>query len=252
MPRVAREKSCTGIYHVMLRGINRQAIFKDDQDRERFIDTVARYKRETGFELYAYCLINNHIHLLIKENQTELSQVMKKIGTSYAYYFNWRHGRNGHLFQDRYKSEAVENDKYLYVVIRYIHQNPVKAGISNMEEYQWSSYNHYINEKVIVDTDHFLDMFDKDRRLAINKYINFMNELNEDKCLEIEEYKRLTDEKVLDVIREIGNLENISDICSLDNDRVDEILRKSKEIEGISVSQISRLTGINRPRIIKL
>jgi len=252
MARTAREKSSTGIYHVMLRGINRQDIFEDDKDRERFIDTLARYKRETDFNLYAYCLMDNHVHLLVKETEIELSKIMKKIGTSYAYYFNWKYGRNGHLFQDRYKSEAVENDAYFHVVIRYIHQNPVRAGISGIGEYKWSSYNYYMRAGGILDKDFFLDMLSKDRDLAIKRYIAFMNEPNEDRCLEIDDRIRMTDEEVQNVVKEIGKLENICDIQSLDVVKRNEIIRKVKSIEGISVLQISRVTGINRAVIIKL
>ena len=236
----------------MLRGINRQDIFEDDEDRERFIGTILRYKKEAGFQLYAYCLMNNHVHLIIRENDMELSKVMKRIGTSYAGYFNWKYGRSGHFFQNRYNSEAVENDSYLYLVIRYIHQNPVKAGICCMEDYKWSSYNCYIDEGSIIDKDLFLDMFDDDRKLAINKYIALMNEPNNDTCMELNERMKLTDEKVREMIKEFGELDSVSDIHSLDEKRRNEILRKSKEIKGVSVLQISRVTGIHRTKIIKL
>lgn len=251
MPRLARERSSTGIYHVMLRGINRQVIFIDVEDRVRFLETVARYKKETGFELFAYCLIDNHIHLLIKENQTELPAVMRKIATSYANYFNCKHGRSGHLFQDRYKSEAVEDESYFYTVIRYIHQNPVKAGISGIEAYKWSSYNDYINEGFIIDKGYFLDMLDVDRKSAVKKYISYMNEPNEDKCLDTQANKKLTDDEVCHVIKLIGKLGSISDIHRLGSDRINEILRRAKEVEGLSVLQISRVTGINRSKIVK-
>jgi len=134
--RGAREKSGSGIYHIMLRGINQQDIFEDDEDRQRFIKTLGRVKKETDIEIFAYCLMNNHIHLLIKEKNDEVSKIIKKIGTSYVYYFNWKNERSGHLFQDRYKSEVVESDEYLYTVIRYIHHNPVKAGLSGLADYK--------------------------------------------------------------------------------------------------------------------
>jgi len=252
LPRVAREKSSTGIYHIMLRGINRQDIFEDDEDRERFIGTILRYKKEIGFQLYAYCLMNNHVHLIIRENDMELSKTMKRIGTSYASYFNYKYGRSGHLFQDRYNSEAVENDSYLYLVIRYIHQNPVKAGICSMEDYKWSSYNCYLDEGSTIDKDLFLDIFDSDRKLAIDKYIALMNEPNNDICMELSNRVRLTDEKVREMIKVFGELDSISDMHSLDEKRRVEILRNLKEIQGVSVLQISRVTGIHRTKINKL
>lgn len=251
MSRRAREKSYSGIYHIMIRGINQQDIFEDDEDRQRFIETIERVKKETDIEIYAYCLMNNHIHLLIKEKNDEVSKIIKKIGTSYVYYFNWKNERSGHLFQDRYKSETVENDEYLYTVIRYIHQNPVKAGLSGLADYKWSSYNNYINKHGIIDTEFFLGMFGNEKEEAIKRYEGYMKQTNEDKCLEMEEQIKLTDEKARESIKEIGSLINISDIQKIDVESRNRILRKVKEIKGISIFQIHRVTGINRNAIIK-
>ncbi|WHH56940.1 transposase [Petroclostridium sp. X23] len=253
MPRVAREKSSTGIYHIMIRGINQQDIFEDDQDRQRYLQTLERFKKETNFEIYAYCLMNNHVHLLMKENELEISKLLKKIGTSYVYYFNCKYQRNGHLFQDRYKSEAVESDSYFHTVIRYIHQNPVKAGLSSIQDYKWSSYNSYMskNEKSIVDTEFFLRILSENKDTAIKKYIEYMKVPNDDKCLEIDKRVKLTDEKARDIIKEIGNLTNIWDIQKLDIEKRNSILKKAKEVEGMSILRISRVTGISRPAIRK-
>ena len=129
MPRQARKKSNSGVYHIMLRGINRQLIFEDDEDMQRFIETLKRYKDECGYSLYAFCLMGNHIHLLLKEGEEPISTILKRIAGSYVYWYNWKYGRSGHLFQDRFKSEPVEDDAYFLTVLRYIHQNPVKARI---------------------------------------------------------------------------------------------------------------------------
>ena len=129
MPRQAREKSSSGIYHVMLRGINRQNIFEDDRDRQRFIETILYYKTISNYELYGYCLMDNHIHLLIKEKDESISKAIKRICSSYVYWYNQKYERCGHLFQERYKSEVVETEGYFLTVIRYIHQNPIKAGL---------------------------------------------------------------------------------------------------------------------------
>ena len=169
MPRTAREKSESGIYHIMLRGINQQNIFEDEEDNKKFIDILERYKTEIDYKIYAYCLMGNHVHLLVKEGKEELSNTMKRIGTAYVYWYNWQYGRKGHLFQDRYKSEAVENDRYFLTVLRYIHQNPIKAGlVKDIETYEWSSYKEYIGEKGIVDTDFVLSMWDTDRDKSVS------------------------------------------------------------------------------------
>jgi len=128
VPRTARTKSKSKIYHIMIRGINQQNIFSGDEDYEKFIAIFSKYHKKSEYEIYAYCLMGNHAHLLIKEGKEALSHAMKRIGTSYVSWYNWQYNRKGHLFQDRYKSEPVEDDVYFLTVLRYIHQNPSKDG----------------------------------------------------------------------------------------------------------------------------
>ena len=98
MPRSARKQSKTGVYHIIIRGINKQDIFYDDEDKSVYLDRLSRYKNECLFELYAYCLMSNHVHLLVKETDKSISMIMKKIGTSYVYWYNNKYNRIGHLF----------------------------------------------------------------------------------------------------------------------------------------------------------
>ena len=125
MPRQARKRAESGIYHVMLRGINQQRIFEDEEDNQRFLQILRECKEIGGFMLLAYCLMGNHVHLLIKEGTESLEQIFKRIGGRFVYWYNVKYQRVGHLFQDRFKSEPVDTDAYLLTVIRYIHQNPV-------------------------------------------------------------------------------------------------------------------------------
>jgi putative transposase len=127
MPRGPREKSGSGIYHVIVRGINRQDIFHDEEDYTHYLEAMSRAKSIGKFEIYGYCLMSNHVHLLLHEKEETISSVMKRIGVSYAWWYNKKYDRAGHVFQDRYKSETVENDEYLLNVLRYIYKNPVKA-----------------------------------------------------------------------------------------------------------------------------
>ena len=127
MARLARERSNSGIYHVMVRGINRQSLFEDDEDRQRLIQTIGVYKSISNYDLYGYCLMNNHIHLLMRETREPISQAIKRISSSYVHWYNLKYKRCGHLFQERFKSEVVETNAYFLTVLRYIHQNPIKA-----------------------------------------------------------------------------------------------------------------------------
>ncbi len=153
MPRQAREKCESQIYHVMLRGVNRQQIFEDEEDSVCFLDILAECKQISEFELYAYCLMGNHVHLLLKVQNEPLEQIMKRITTRYVYWFNAKYERSGHLFQDRFRSEPVENEQYLLTVLRYIHQNPVKSGICHaVADYEYSSYREYVGAVRMIDT----------------------------------------------------------------------------------------------------
>ena len=131
----------------MIRGINQQDIFTDDEDDEKFLVILDHYRQKIELEISAYCLMGNHVPLLLKEGEEPLSNTIKRIGTSYVYYYNWQYDRKGHLFQNRYKSEPVEDDAYFLTVLRYIHQNPLKAGLTNnIASYLWSSYKEYIHK----------------------------------------------------------------------------------------------------------
>ena len=128
MPRAARIKSSSGIYHVVLRGINRQRIFEEDEDYAKYLNIFKSCRKQCSAKLYAWCLIPNHIHLLLKENNVPLSHIFRKSGSGFVYWYNAKYSRTGYLFQDRFRSEPVEDETYFPTVVRYIHLNPVNAG----------------------------------------------------------------------------------------------------------------------------
>ncbi len=247
MPREKRKRSETGIYHVMLRGIDGGKIFIEDEDKQQFKDAVMKAKERGQFLLYGYCLMNNHIHLLIKEKE-EIGISIKRITVSYVQWYNNKYGRSGHLFQNRYKSEVVEDDTYLLVVLRYIHQNPAKAKITNTaKEYKWSSYNQYINgfnnKKAEIDIDIIKSYFsDQDN------FEKYMNEINNDKCLEYVEKKKYTDEQLMDEIRKKYKIEKIK-IMNI-NQR-NSLIYNIKQETGASIRQLSRILGLGRGIIEK-
>jgi len=251
MPRTTREKSKSGIYHIILRGVNKQIIFEDEEDAERFIQTLADYKEKSGYKIYGYCLMGNHVHLLIKEEKEELGIVLRRIGASFVYWYNWKYDRTGHLFQDRYKSEVVEDNNYLLTVIRYIHQNPLKAGLAKeILEYKWSSYSEYLGKNRIIDCDFVLDIFNKDREKAISMFTEFHKKRNNDNCLDIKENKRLKDNEAIEIIKDICNIPHCIDLQKFEREERNRYLKALKE-EGLSSRQIARLTGISRGIILK-
>lgn len=137
--RVARKQSEFDIYHVISRGTSQQIIFEDRADYEEFLKLLEAETKEGDFELYAWCLMSNHVHMLVHATLEVMALRMRRLLGTYAMYFNKKSGRVGHLFQDRFLSEPVYNDAHFLTLVRYIHQNPVKARIADVNQYQWSS-----------------------------------------------------------------------------------------------------------------
>ncbi|GBF35633.1 transposase [Desulfocucumis palustris] len=256
MPRQAREKSRTGIYHVMSRGINGQEIFNDDKDRLKYLETLYREKLEKSIEIYGYCLMGNHLHLLVKEDEKGLGAVMKKIGTRYARWYNWKYKRRGYVFQDRYRSECVNDDAYLLTVIRYIHLNPTRAYLVNKpESWKWSSCGAYYGMQEypsnLTETALILGIFSADRNAAVSKFMKYMEEANSDKCLEHEEIQRKTDEQVREEILRLMQCQQIQNIQSMSKEARNNLLRDVKAIEGTTYRQLARILGISTYNIVK-
>ena len=224
----------------MLRGINRQTIFEDEEDREKLLETLLHYKEISGYKLFAYVFMSNHIHLLLKIEQEPLDVVLKRLAGSYVYWYNWKYKRSGHLFQDRFKSEPIEDDSYFLTVLRYIHQNPVKGGIcKKVADYRYSSYSAYLQENSAVDTDFCLGMIGREQFVAFN------NEYNNDVCLDVQENDfRLTDEEAKKIIEKISRCRNSAEFQKLDTAKRDVFLKLCRD-SGISIRQLSRLTGIS-------
>lgn len=263
MPRQARKESGTGIFHVMMRGINHQNIFEDDEDNWQFLNTLDRMRMRmddnglpcgTNCTYYAYCLMANHFHLLIREREEKVGETVKRIASSYVYYFNKKYGRDGHLFKERFKSEPVNDMAYFVTLLRYIHQNPVKAGIVNdIKDYDYSSWGEFVGtvEPVfrICDTATVL------KRVPFEQLNNLMNEmLPEDVgCIDMEDLSRgrPSDDQVWRMIIEMTGLTNSSSFQKLEDESKRRVLKELKA-RGASHRQLERLTGVGRGLIQKL
>ncbi len=228
---------------MIIRGIGKQILFEDDKDRICFLGRMGRFSIETEVGVCAYCLMENHVHMLLhdKDNLTQL--FMKKIGVSYAKYFNKRYERTGHLFQDRYKSENIYDEKYFLTVLRYILRNPDKAGICRAADYKWSSYRLYGSERAFIDQTFMTRLFG-----SKEEFIRFVSETNDDECLEYD-YKK-NDEWAKEIIRKKLGITSGTVLQGYSRGLRDEALKYLKKA-GLSIRQIERLTGINRGAIQK-
>lgn len=268
MPRGARIKSSTGIYHVVQRGNERANIFRDTEDKMKFINILRSKKGKMTFTVYAFCLMDNHIHLLINEGEDEIGNIMKSINVSYVTYFNKKYDRIGHLFQGRFKSEAVESDSYFINVLRYIHQNPLKADmIKDLEDYPWSSYDEYIDleshESAICDVEAILPYFSKHKKRAVELFRSYMKETCEGNYLDIIDNENEKDGKIH------GKKEgqNFVDQICFDNgisreelttqkakmgSLLYEVIKYLKMYSNLSYSDIAEIIGISKTTVSRV
>lgn len=142
MQRVWR--TVTGFYHVCARGVGKQLIFEGDEDRWEFLELMRECCREAGVTVIAWCLMGNHVHLVLADYEDAMSAAMHRLLLTYARRFNKRTGRTGHLFQNRFDRRSLDTDRYLMAAIRYVHANPQEAGIALIERYPWSSFAEYL------------------------------------------------------------------------------------------------------------
>ena len=239
MPRTARQKSESGIYHIMLRGADRRIIFSDDEDCTKFIETVARAKEISGFQLYAYCLMGNHVHMLLREGAEPLEKIFKRIGTSYVYYYNRKYDLYGHLFQDRFRSEQVDGDAYFESLLRYIFQNPMKAGLcEDPRDYPWLKISG-------IHTDPLLDGTAELTDLSGERLLQFVSSPGGEGHLEYEAPKRLSDRDAIGILCGKCRCRYVQEIGSWDDVRKAAAI-KTGYANGISIRQLSRITGISK------
>jgi len=166
-----------GLYHVMLRGNGGQPVFLTDDDRYRFYLLLQEGASRFGFRVHAFCLMTNHIHLALQCGDIPLSRAMHNLSFRYTRWINWREKRAGHLFQGRYKAVLVDGDNYLLELVRYIHLNPVRAGmVESPEEYPWSGHRAYLGKEVLpwLTSDWVLEQFGKTVAKSRAGYVQFV------------------------------------------------------------------------------
>lgn len=257
MARQARIKSSTGIYHVMIRGINKEKIFIYEGNKAKLLNIIKEIKVEIDFSIIAYCIMDNHLHLLIKSSDDNLALIMKKLCVKYAMYYNKIIERYGYVYQNRFRSEAVEDERYLLCVLRYIHNNPVKAHITeDLLNYKWSSINDYITENSEILCDKhiklILDFFkDKNDFIKFHKlYDNYLyiDTIEEEKNniqnivqktiemysinngLEYKNFKQKHKEEVAILLLNLKMItqNEIADLCNLSLNKVKELSKNCK------------------------
>ena len=263
MPRQARQQSSTGVYHVMIRGINRERIFHDQIDflkMEKILKMVTTDKVTddtpipAGCAIYAYCLMPNHLHILIQEKGEAIDRTMKRIGVSYASYFNKRYERSGPLFEGRFRSEPVSDPGYFIKLLHYIHLNPVKAGIVQKPgDYKWSSWNEYNLDDDKADFG-ICELHPPFSYMTRNELRNIVltAEAEADTMITVRSNKRMKDDDALQHLRHIlGKGITPEELISCPKEAQIAIVDAALEA-GIGLRQLSRLTGIGYMKLSRM
>ena len=244
MPRGPRELWEQGFYHVIMRGAGKQVRFEDGRDYEAFLQMLRRALERFSLSVMAWCLMSNHVHLLVDDAKGELSGFAHLVSTTYARHFNERWGHVGHVFSSRFTSVAIGSDEQLLATMRYIHQNPSRAGMAASQEYAWSSYSEYVGDAGICETGMVLDLLG-----GVAGFCEYVND-----AAAAPYYPRTSvrvpDEDAIEAAAAAIWPERLDGLKTMSPEARATHLRRLGEA-GLSVRQIGRLTGLGRYAIEK-
>lgn len=238
--RKRRQYSKTGLYHTVIRGVNKQNIFLDQNDKRFFIALIKRFSKKYTIQIHSYCLMDNHVHMVLGDANMALSVFMQVVSSVYARYFNRKYDRIGHLYQDRFLSEVIENNGYLVVACRYVIQNPERALICNTNEYKWSSYASYKNKNSFVCRKLLLSHFGN-----LKKLYEYLSVMGREKCIDISLRPSEKEKDYIDRIKICLQVDNPKLPPDIPMHELYTKLRRLKN-KGFSIRVISRVTGIDK------
>jgi len=253
MTRQARKVSASGFYHIVFRGVNHCHLFEDREDFERMLSLLERTSSELELRIHAYCLMDNHAHLLVEETASGVVPLaMKKLLGTYASWFNRKYQRSGALIANRYGSYCVESESYLLALVRYIHQNPLLSGmVRHVTEHRWSSYGDYVGRRSsFVCTELVMGQFASDSETAISEFVDFHDVVDSTGRLFFEGVGRSEDEVRQAMLDVLGGMEP-NNVCGLPRSERNSRLMALRE-KGFSIRQIERATGVSKSLVARV
>ena len=246
MGRTQRKFSESGYMHIICRGDGKQIIFEDEMDYKLCIRLIHKYSEKYNVTINAYCLMDNHFHLIVKCNPENLPKFMHSVCSVYSHYYNKKYEHNGHLFQDRYKSFPINNERYYMTVFRYVIRNPENADICKTQEYRWHSLYNLNSINNFVDISLALHLAG-----SVYKLKQFILTPNDDECEDIESFDLLSDEEALEIIKTRFNVKSGTEINSFERKARNAAIIELSNL-NISQNQLQRLTGISRTTLWRI
>lgn len=239
MPRRARDIANSGMYHVVQRGNGRALVFEDESDMKMLLSLLKRKRCEYGMLVCGWCLMDNHVHLLLCDQASCLSSFLHAVFTAYAVYFNARWGHCGSVFQSRFRSVAINSDGQLLAALRYIHMNPEKAGLCRADSYPWSSHAAYLDGSDLLDAGPVFELLN-----GAEGYRSwFYGERGQAYCFR--EGRKIPVEDELDMARGVLDGVHPAEIKGWHRVERNEALQKLRD-SGFTVRQVERMTGVAR------
>ena len=246
MPRLSRNKSKTNFHHVMVQGINKEYIFKDEEHIIAYKNIILNKLKDSNITILAYCIMNNHAHFLIHNESSEnLSKFMQKINTSYSHFYNTKHKRVGYVFRDRFRSQDILNQKQLYTCLNYIHNNPIKAKIvKNLYDYKYSSYIEFLEKKEIITQNSI--------KLLFNETNNYMDKfkLIHASIMDEKYFIDIKDTKINDFITEFETTNNIQMHNLKNNPKLlKKFIAHAREETDVKIVELAQIIGISKSSV---
>lgn len=266
MSRKPRIPSESGIYHVMTRGNEQKDIFRDDEDKSILINILLRKRINSIGFFSAICIMNNHLHILGKfDVLSDLSSYMSKVNTSYASYYNKKFIRIGHVFQDRYKSEPIKNEQQFLACVRYIHNNPVKAGmVQKPFDYRWSSFGDYTGSsgklRDLVNPHPVLTIFSPTNEIALKEFKRYSESKDQESFIDCQVIESPEHRTILTYAQAYAFLQDFLNQMKLDladlhkfehNKKRKHLVQQLKEKSNLSIRQIAELLNISKSSVVK-
>ena len=252
MSKYLREFSNSKVYHIIIKGIDDGTIFYDNEDRNVFLNKLEITKKKFKYKILSYCLMSNHVHLVISIENENLSKGIQSLIIRYACYFNRKYDRKGPFVQNRFNSKKIENQRYFLEVCRYVHRNPEKAGIEKTDKYRWSSYQEYIGKEKIIEKKILMHYLDNN----INYFVSYTNknetmqEIN--RLAELEMIRKLNDDTVARIILDKMKFSSVDEMINYFKDEKNhDKIKILKEIQGTNVTQIARIIRVSRRLVEK-
>ena len=247
MPRKPRIISSTGIYHIILRSVNQHIIFEETSDYRKFLFILSDCKEKYDIEIYAYCLMDNHIHLLVSSPPDKLAGFFQSLGSRFIRWYNDKYMRSGHLFQERYHSTVIECGAHFLSALVYIHNNPVKANICRFaSDYRWSSFNAYYGQKDPLVNISFAYGVAGTKESLLHYFATVSclpeNDIFDDVHRPVNRY--FNDEKALEIFKAVTNLSSTSEASKLGREARNDCVRLLRD-KGLTHKQIGRIMDLS-------